>query len=143
MKIYAKSFLFAVIALCAVHATPVRAETGPVKTTFFTPEEDRGLDANNNRVFYLSYFDIYTRVPDGSPYIYKYDFGFLYYFGTDGPSDNTDAYFYDFTAGDVLYTTPGLYPYFYSFNLDSFLYYLEGSQPRTFYEFNTDSYITY
>ena len=74
--------------------------------------------------------------------MYKYDFGWLYYFGGTS-TDTDDAYFYDFIEDDVLYTSPDEYPYFYSFNRDATLYYFEGSDPREFYDFGINDYITY
>ena len=144
MKSSTNKVLFALIALLAVYAAPLRAELTPPSQTFFSPQSPLGPDANGYPVYYLDYFGTYTYDPSDDTYVYKYDFGWLYYFGGSGDvSGNNDAYFYDFETDDVFYTSPSLYPYIYSFNLNTFLYYFEGSQPREFYDFGTDSYLYY
>ncbi len=143
MKLPTNKLLLALIALLAVYAAPLRAELTPPSATFFSPQYYLGDDANDYPVYYLDYFDTYTYDLSDSTYVYKYNFGWLYYFGGSGPSGNDDAYFYDYEADDVFYTSPDLYPYIYSFNLDTYLYYFEGSEPREFYDFSTDAYLYY
>ncbi len=105
-----------------------------------------GDDPNGYPVYYLSYFNTFTfTASDGEYYFYKYNFGWLYYLSgtanTVGPT--TDAYLYDFATDDVFYTSSDLYPYFYSFNLDTWLYYFEGSSPREFYDYRMGNYLYY
>ncbi len=142
MKFIANRFFLALIALVTVSASPLRAETSPTTGTFFSPQQSLGTDADGYPVYYLDYFDTYTYDPSDDTYVYKYNFGWLYYFGGT-TTDSNDAYFYDFVEDDVLYTSPDLYPYIYSFNLNTYLYYFEGSSPREFYDFATDDYLAY
>ena len=139
--------ILVLLALVAVSASPLRAAIGhpapPPNDTFFDSATYLGDDPNGYAVFYQSDFDTFTYSVTGQDiYIYKYNFGWLYDFG--GTTDSSDdAYLYDFDTDDVLYTSASLYPYFYSFNLDAFLYYSEGSTPREFYDFGTSSYFYY
>ena len=127
--------------LFALGLAPLKAQDaspGP----FFDPQQYVGDDADGNPTYYLSYFQYFTYDAGDDLYVYKYNFGFLYYFGGTSSTDD-DAYFYDFTADDYFYTAPDLYPYIYSFNLDTYLYYFEDSSPREFYDFATDEYLYY
>lgn len=137
-----KKLLLALLTLIVVYASPVRAQN-PSPGAFFDQQVYVGPDSNYNSVYYLDYFSYYNYYPGDYHYVYKYNFGYLYYFGgTDGVED-TDAYFYDFTEDDYFYTSPQLYPYIYSFFLDTYLYYFEDSSPREFYNFDTDRFIYY
>ena len=140
---YAKLFL-ALVALFASYASRLEAATPPTTTNFFSPQTYLGDGGNGYSVYYLSYFTYYTYAASAPNYVYKYNFGFLYFLGPYGGDVSSDeAYFYDFTESDYLYTSATLYPYFYSFKLDSFLYYFEDSNPRQFYEFKTSSFVNY
>ena len=142
MNMHRNRLLLALLALLAVYASPLRADTNPPNSTFFSPATYLGDDSDDNPVYYLDYFDTFTYDPTDQTYVYKYNFGWLYDFG-GSDTDATDVYLYDFVEDDVLYTSSDLYPYIYSFNLNTFLYYFEGSQPREFYNFDTDSYFSY
>ena len=143
---YAK-ILLALVALSVVHPSKLPAATGPTPSNFFTTQTSLGDAGNGYSAYYLSYFNIYLYPSSegATPtYLYKDKFGFLYFLGPSGGSTSSDeAYFYDFTTKDYFYTSVSLYPYFYSFNLGSFLYYFESSNPREFYEFKTSSFIFY
>ena len=97
-------------------------------------------------VYYADAFGYYNLdfYSQGQPYIYKYGFGYLYYYGDDGGDGD---YFYDFTSGDTFYTAASLYPYIYSFNRSTFLYYFEDedseNDARAFYDYRLGDYITY
>lgn len=138
-------FLLAVLALVASSSAPLRAAiTPPTPTNFFSSQVFVGNIGNGYEAYYLDNFKYFAYAPDTAQYIYKFNFGFLYYFDTtQGNLSSNEAYFYDFTSQDYFYTATNLYPYFYSFKLDSFLYYFEGSNPREFYEFKTSSFIAY
>ena len=134
--------VLALLALLAIHASPLRAATVNPGSTFFSPADFLGDDEDGNPVYYLSYFDTFTYDPTDQAYVYKYNFGWLYNFGGT-TVDTTDVYLYDFVEDDVFYTSADLYPYIYSFNLDAYLYYFEGTEPRQFYNFDTDTFISY
>lgn len=138
-------FLLALFALAAVSTSPLRAATNPPQPmNFFSPQTTLGDVGNGYTAYYLPYFSTYAYSSSTPLYIYKFNFGFLYFFDpASGDLSSDEAYFYDFTAKDYFYTASSLYPYFYSFNLGSFLYYFEGSNPRNFYEFKTSSFINY
>ena len=98
-----------------------------------------------NGVYYSDHFGYYSLDYYAQGYIYKFDFGFLYYLGDDGEDGD---YYYDFTADDYFYTTYSeymydQYAYLYSFNRGTYLYYFEGSQPREFYDYAQHQYIYY
>ncbi len=135
--------LLVLLALLAVSASPLHAAIIlPPSGTFFSGATVLGDDANGFPVYYLSDFDTFTYDESDASYVYKYDFGWLYNFG--GTTDTSDdVYLYDFDTDDVFYTASGLYPYFYSFSLDTYLYYFEGTDPRTFYDFGAETYIVY
>ncbi len=135
--------LVLLLALFAIYAAPLHAQDVPPPGAFFDPQDYLGQDSDDYPVYYLSYFDTYTYDLTDSTYVYKYNFGWLYYFGGTNGVEDTDAYFYDFAEDDVFYTSPDLYPYIYSFNKDTYLYYYEGSDPREFYDFATDGYLFY
>ena len=123
--------LFLVVS--GLYASPLQAQSvspGP----FFDDEEFLGYDANGYEVYYLSYFRDFTYAPADTRYIYKYKFGWLCYLGSTQPTSH-DVYLYDTTSGDYFWTDSSTYPYFYSFGLQTFLYYYEGSSPRVFYDF--------
>ena len=142
MNMHRSRLFLALLAILAVYASPLRAATNPPSSTFFNTSDFLGDDADGNPVYYLSYFNTFTFDPTDSTYVYKYDFGWLYDFGGTN-TDADDVYLYDFVEDDVLYTSTDLYPYIYSFNLNTFLYYFEGSSPREFYNFDTDMYVDY
>ena len=126
-------------AVCAVALTLGTAATSRAQDApFFAGATVVGTDANGFTVQSLPFFQQFTL--DLFPYVYKYNFGYLYYLSTDSTGQSA-AYFYDFTSQDIVYTTPTLYPYFYDFSKSTFLYYFEGSSPRTFYNFATSSYL--
>ena len=132
-------FLALLLALLGLYAAPLQAQSvspGP----FFDDETFLGYDANGYEVYYLEYFRDFTYYPANTIYVYKYNFGWLSYLGGSSPTSH-DAYFYDSTTGDYLWTDSADYPYFYSFNLDTFLYYYENSSPRVFYDFATGQII--
>lgn len=129
---------FALSAICAVALTFGAATSRAQDAPFFNGAQYVGVDANGFTVEYLSTFNEFTR--DLFPYVYKYDFGYLYYSGADA-SNTSACYFYDYNSTHFFYTSTTLYPYFYDFSLNSFIYYFEGSSPRTFYDFKTSSYI--
>ena len=143
MKSSTHKILLALIALVAVTASPLRAGTTPPATTFFSPQEFLGDDADGNPAYYLSYFNTYTYDTGDENYVYKYNFGWLYNLGGSDPVSSDDIYLYDFTEDDYFYTSSSLYPYFYSFNKGNFLYYFENTSPREFYDFGDDDYIYY
>ena len=135
MKFY-KTLIVALAGLLLASVAPLRAQS---VVPFFDSGTVVGTDANGNQISYQDSFGYYTL--EFFPYVYKYNnFGYLLYVGGN---TSTDAYFYDFTRGDTFYTNPSLYPYFYSFNLGTFLYYFEGSMPRQFYNFKTQQFIVY
>ena len=134
-------FLALILALAGLYAAPLQAQSvspGP----FFDAEQFLGDDANGFEVYYLEYFKEFTYIPTNATYIYKYDFGWLCYLGNSSPTTD-DAYFYDCATGDYFWTDSSTYPYFYSFNLDTFLYYYENSSPRVFYDFAEGQVIRY
>lgn len=135
-------FLLVLLALLAVSVSPLRAATVSPNSTFFDPASYLGNDDNGYPVYYLDYFGTFTYDQSDEDYVYKYGFGWLYNFGgtTD---DSDDVYLYDFATDDVFYTADNLYPYFYSFNLDTYLYYFEGTDPREFYDFATSQFTYY
>ena len=137
------SLLLALLALVTVAASPLRAATSPQPTDFFSPQVYVGDAGNGYSAYYLDYFKYYAYPSDTTDYIYKFGFGFLYYFKPGSSLSTDEAYFYDFTAKDYFYTAASLYPYFYSFNRQTFLYYFEGSSPREFYDFNAATFIFY
>ena len=129
------------LAAFGLFAAPLRAQSvspGP----FFDDETFLGYDANGYEVYFLEYFRDFTYYPADTIYVYKYGFGWLYYLGNSSPTSH-DAYFYDSTSGDYFWTDSGNYPYFYSFNLGTFLYYYENSSPREFYDFGAGRIIAY
>ena len=134
-------FLVLLLAVLGLSASPLRAQSvspGP----FFDDETFLGFDANGYEVYYLEYFQDFTYFPANTNYIYKYSFGWLIYLGGSSPTSR-DAYFYDSSTGDYFWTDSADYPYFYSFNLGTFLYYYENSTPRAFYEFGPNVIIRY
>ena len=150
MNIHRNRLILVLLFLLVALVSPLRASIVapspgvPIKPTgtFFDPSTYYGEDSNGDLIFYLDHFGVFTLDLNDFDYVYKLDFGWLYNFGgTTNTSD--DVYLYDFKTNDVLYTAATLYPYFYSFNMDTFLYYFEGSSPRAFYNFSTDSYINY
>lgn len=125
--------LFALFLAAAAPAT-VRA----VDPYFFDTSVSLG-----NGVLYsqdFGYYNLDYYYGSGGGYVYKYDFGFLYYLGDDGRDGD---YFYDFEADDYFYTAGSLYPYIYSYDRGTFLYYFEGSNPREFYDYRIGEYIFY
>ncbi len=135
---------FALAVLVTVAASPLKAAiTPPRPTNFFTPQVFVGDVGNGYEAYYLDYFKYYAYQPEEAEYIYKFNFGFLYYFSPGSTLSTDEAYFYDFTSKDYFYTSAGLYPYLYSFNRNTFLYYFEGSNPREFYDFNAGGFIDY
>ena len=135
--------LLALVALVTIAASPLKAVVQPQPTNFFTSQVFVADVGNGYQAYYLDFFKYYAYQPDEMEYIYKFNFGFLYYFSPGSNLSTNEAYFYDFTAQDYFYTTTELYPYFYSFNRSTFLYYFEGSSPREFYDFNASSFIKY
>ena len=135
--------LLVLLAFLAVSAPRLHAvDTPPPESTFFTGASFLGDDADGSPVYYLSYFDTFTIDPTDNDYVYKYSFGWLYNLG--GTTDlSDDVYLYDFDTDDFLYTAEDLYPYFYSFNLNTYLFYYEGSEPREFYNFALDDFYYY
>ncbi len=134
-------FLSLLLALVGLYASPLKAQSvapGP----FFDAEQFLGYDANGYEVYYLDSFRDFTYYPANTNYVYKYGFGWLCYLGSSTPT-SVDAYFYDCTSGDYFWTSVSAYPYFYSFNLDTFLYYYENSTPRVFYDFAANEIIGY
>lgn len=128
------------LAVVGLYASPARAQSYASPGVFFDPEAFVSYDANGYEVYYLPYFNYFTFDPSSDLYVYKYDFGWLYYFGGTTSADS-DAYFYDFTADDYFYTSDTLYPYIYSFNLGTYLYYYESSSPREFFDFADNQYL--
>ncbi len=105
-------------------------------------------------VYYLALpdgnvFGYYSFLSDPN-YLYHFDLGYEYVF--DAADGKSGVYFYDFKAGDFLYTSPGYpFPYLYDFTLNSVLYYYpDPSDPghyntngvRYFYDFATGQIIT-
>lgn len=134
-------FLILVLALVGLYASPVRAQSvspGP----FFDREQFLGYDATFHEVYYLPYFQDFTYDPGNSTYVFKYNFGWLCYLGSTTPT-SADAYLFDCFSSDYLWTSISAYPYFYSFNLGTFLYYYENSSPRVFYDFGIKQIIRY
>ena len=115
--------------LFALGAAPLKAQDAS-PGAFFDPQVFVGDDYYGNPVYYLNYFQYFTYDEQDNLYVYKYNFGFLYYLGGTSSYNDDDAYFYDFTADDYFYTAPELYPYIYSFHLNTYLYYYENSSPR-------------
>lgn len=129
------------LAFVGLYAAPLQAQSvspGP----FFDGEQFQGFDATGHEVYYLNYFKYFTYDPTNATYVYKYHFGWLCYLGNSSPTSH-DAYFFDCNTSTYLWTDVSTYPYFYSFNLNTFLYYYEGSSPRVFYDFATQRVITY
>ena len=120
-------------------ATPMEAPTSPeainLHPAFFNGEVYLG-----NGVYYLQF-------PNGTPfglYVYLSDPHFIYHFdlGYEYVIDANDAYHgiyaYDFATGAFCYTTPSIFPFFYDFSLNAWLYYLPGSHnPRWFFNLAT------
>ena len=141
MRLRNTLLLTLLLAVVGLYASPAKAQSsspGP----FFDDETFLGFDNGGNEAYYLQYFNTFTYDQADSNYVYKYNFGWLYYLGNSGPIVH-DAYFYDFTSDDYFWTNTDEYPYFYSFNLGEFLYYFEGTSPREFYDFGNDQYILY
>ena len=139
-------FLLPLVAALTVLASPLPSATPRPEPggNFFTPQTFVGDAGNGYSVYYLSYFNLYTYSGTIPTNLYKFNFGFLYFLGpVSGDLSSDEAYFYDYTAQDYLYTTASLYPYFYSFNRRTFLYYFEDSNPREFYDFNAQGFINY
>ena len=129
------------LALVGLYASPVKAQSvspGP----FFDAEQFLGYDTTGHEVYYLQYFREFTYDPGNATYIYKYNFGWLCYLGSTTPTSR-DAYLFDCNSGDYFWTDFSTYPYFYSFNLDTFLYYYEDSSPRMFYDFFLNRIVNY
>ena len=145
MHIHRNRLILVLLAYLTVSASPLGAsvEILPVTTTtFFEPATFYGEDSNGYTMYYLTYFDAFSFYQSDPRYIYKYEFGWLYNFGGTTPTSD-DVYLYDFETDDVLYTAANVYPYFYSFNMGTFLYYFAGSYPREFYDMSTDIDILY
>ena len=144
MNIRPAKLLLALVVALVVRTTSLPAAPGPTQGDFFTPQTFVADAGNGYSVYYLSYFNYYAYAGTTPTYVYKFNFGFLYFFGPLGGDLSSDeAYFYDFTAKDYFYTSANLYPYFYSFGRQTFLFYFEGSNPREFYDFNASSFIAY
>ena len=81
-------------------------------------------------------------------FIYHIDLGFEYLF--DANDVNHAIYFYDFASSSFFYTSPTLFPDFYDFSLNAWLYYLPDANnparythnPRWFFNFATGQWIT-
>ena len=134
-------FLALLLAFVGLYAAPLQAQSvspGP----FFDNEQFLGYDDNGFEVYYLEYFREFTYYPADTIYVFKYNFGWLCYLGGTTPTSQ-DAYFYDCTSGDYFWTDSADYPYFYSFTYDTFLYYYEDSSPRMFYDFGTQTIVSY
>ena len=129
------------LTVLGLTAAPLRAQSVS-PGAFFDPEVFLGDDLNGNEVYYLQYFRDFTYDPADTIYVYKYGFGWLCYLGGT-TALSRDAYFYDCTTGDYFWTDISNYPYFYSFNLDTFLYYYENSSPRVFYDFAIGQIVLY
>lgn len=142
MTIHRTKLLLTLLAALVVGTSRLPAATGPTPSDFFTPESYVGDGGNGYSIYYLDYFNYYTYSGTTPTYVYKFNFGFLYFFGPSGGTTSSDeAYFYDFTSKDYFYTAASLYPYFYSFGRQTFLYYFEGSNPREFYDFNAKAFV--
>lgn len=135
-----KTFCFGIAALFLYLEASPRAMAGD--PFFFQNQVDLG-----GGVFYSDHFGYYNLdyYGGGQNYIYKYDFGYLYYLGDDGGDGD---YFYDYATDDYFYTSASLYhyndyAYIYSYNLGTYLFYFEGSNPREFYNYSTGQYIFY
>ena len=124
-------------ALCALFLTAGALDSKAQDAPFFTTgAQTLGLDPGGNTVLFQPYFREFTL--DNFPYVYKYNFGYVYYLGNDATKPQS-AYLYDFNSSEIFYTDSTLYPYFYSFTRKAFLYYFEGTSPRSFYNFGTSS----
>ena len=134
-------FLALLVAVAGLYAAPLHAQS-PSPGPFFDSEIFLGFDATGSEAYYLTYFREFTYLPGNATYVYKYDFGWLCYLGSTTPTSH-DAYFYDCKTGDYLWLDSGSYPYFYSFNGNTFLYYFENSSPRQFYDFALSKVIFY
>lgn len=109
-----------------------------------------GSVALGNNVEFLKFangnvFGYYS--PVGFPWIYHNDLGYEYLF--DAADGAGGVYFYDYASGDFWYTGSTLFPYVYDFTLNAWLYYYHSSvpdhytsNPRSFYNFSTDTKIT-
>lgn len=133
-----KKLLVGLIALLFACIAPLSAKA--VDPAFFSDSVDLG-----NGVYYSDHFGYYNLDYYSQGYIYKYNFGYLYYLGDDGGDGD---YYYDFTADDYFYTSLSLYQYndyayIYSFNRRTYLFYFEGSDPREFYDYALGQYIFY
>ncbi len=138
---FTKNKLLLGLAL-AVFAFAAPKQAQAVDPFFFSRQVNLGNNVYYSPDFGYYYLGFYPN------YIFKYGFGYIYYLGDDGGDGD---YFYDFQAGDYLYTNNRIYDYdqvtyFYSFNLRTYLYYFEDlndNNRRTFYNFATGQYIFY
>lgn len=104
-----------------------------------------GETEETNGAEYLSTFGYYQFVSSD----YLLHFGLGYEFFADANDGSSGLYLFDVISGHTWYTSPKLWPYIYDYNLVTFLYYFDSgsvngyvSGPRTFYDFNTQTYIT-
>jgi hypothetical protein len=102
-----------------------------ILTTIHPPLFDGEVLNNNGSGFYTLIFPdavkfagTYAYFPNALA-IYDTELGEELYFSTFDPSKG--IYFYDLNTGDIWYTNPGLYPFFYDFNTNQWLQYQAGS----------------
>ncbi|MEX0324461.1 MAG: peptidylprolyl isomerase [Puniceicoccaceae bacterium] len=82
-------------------------------------------------------------VADDFPYIQHFNHGFQYVVYVEGENVlSSTFYLYDYQLGSWLYTTPNTYPFLFSYALDTWLWYEEGTGngvdgDRTFFNYAT------
>lgn len=96
-----------------------------------------------NDWFQSSWFGWFQKANLDEGWMYHTLHGYLY---STGSSQASDLWFYDYETEDWVFTSAELYPFVYSIDLESWLYYYQNStQPRWFYSyvysiFMTDDY---
>ena len=129
-------------------AIPANSSPNIAPSTYALPSFFTGQQAQGNGVYSLSGFGYYSFDPNPN-YVNSFDLGTEYAY--DPMDGEGGIYFYDFTSTHTFYTSPSLYPYLYDYSLGSYLYFFANmnttapasSSPRTFYNFNTDKYVTF
>ena len=137
------------------YGTTSAGGTGDVGTVFMLDVHNFffGSVALGGGIYYLSfpngnYFGYYADLTGG--YLYHFDLGYEY--AIDAEDGQDGVYLYDFAENDFFYTSPNFpFPYLYSFNLNTVLYYYPDTanaghyttNPRSFYDFAIDEIIFY
>ncbi len=132
LRSYDRDFRYRISALAPGNLQSAFSdEAGMVRRsrTYFANAADLGEDWVNDPVLSLLYTARF-------PWVFSPDHGWWYLNGADRDS----LFLYDLSLG-WLWTTDDLYPYLYSFSLQSFLYFAQANDTsRYFYDFNLADY---